>query len=183
MYDNKCPDCGAYLDACEKCDCKKEKTATAATVAARPLKVKTKSIESISRKKTSVKSVYRNSGYVSCKDESEAQAMLITWTGYMQARYPELKLLYHIPNEGKRSKATGARLVRMGLKKGVPDLCLPVARGKWHGLYIEMKADGGKPMPEQEEWLSDLRAQGYLCIVSWSFEYARDCIMNYLKEK
>ena len=36
MYNNKCPDCGAYLDACELCDCKKEKTAVAATTAAKP---------------------------------------------------------------------------------------------------------------------------------------------------
>lgn len=37
MY-NQCPDCGANLDPCERCDCK-EKAAAAATVAARPKEV------------------------------------------------------------------------------------------------------------------------------------------------
>ena len=38
MYNNQCPECGANLDPCERCDCK-EKTATERTVAARPKEV------------------------------------------------------------------------------------------------------------------------------------------------
>ncbi|MBQ4556548.1 MAG: VRR-NUC domain-containing protein [Clostridia bacterium] len=101
----------------------------------------------------------------------------------MKGKYPELDLIYHVPNEGKRSKIAGAILKALGLKRGVPDLCLPVARGKWHSLYIEMKADGGKPTVEQNQWLCKLRAQGHRCIVAWSFEYARDFIEWYLNIK
>lgn len=57
----------------------------------------------------------------------------------MRRAHPELQLLYHVPNEGKRTWRTGARLKSEGLKPGVPDLCLPVARGKYHGLYVELK--------------------------------------------
>ena len=65
---------------------------------------------------------------------------------YLELRgYP----YYHIPNEGIRKPHTGARLKTVGLKSGVPDLCIPVARGPYHSLYIEMKAQGGKPTESQ----------------------------------
>ena len=61
--------------------------------------------------------------------ELTEQQAVMEWAEYQTGRYPELKLLYHIPNEGKRSVVNGANLKKAGLKKGVPDLCLPVARG------------------------------------------------------
>ena len=45
----------------------------------------------------------------------------------------------HVPNEGKRSPQQGAKLKRMGMQKGFPDLVVPLPRGNYHGLYIEMK--------------------------------------------
>ena len=50
--------------------------------------------------------------------ESEEQQALFEWAERLCFRYPELALLYHIPNEGKRSKATGARLKKEGMKSG-----------------------------------------------------------------
>ncbi|MBQ9041424.1 MAG: VRR-NUC domain-containing protein [Eggerthellaceae bacterium] len=84
-------------------------------------------------------------------------------------QYCELRNLpvFHIPNEGLRSVAEGASLVRQGLRAGVPDLCIPVARGPYHSLYIEMKADGGKPTAKQVEWIWRLREEGmcaYICV-------------------
>jgi len=44
----------------------------------------------------------------------------------------------------------------------VPDLCLPVARGGFFGLYIEMKrTQGGTLSPEQKQWREALIDQGY----------------------
>lgn len=74
---------------------------------------------------------------------------------------------YHVPNEGLRSVVAGAQLRSIGLKKGVPDICVPVARGPYHSLYIEMKSEGGKPTKEQTEWIWRLREEGmcaYVCI-------------------
>ena len=67
--------------------------------------------------------------------EAEEQTYLFEWARLASCKWPELSFLYHIPNEGKRPPATGARLKSMGLKSGVPDVCLPVARGGFHGLY------------------------------------------------
>lgn len=62
--------------------------------------------------------------------ESEEQICLFRWAQWACGKYPELKLLFHVPNEGKRSAYTGARMRSEGLRAGVPDLCLPVAKKK-----------------------------------------------------
>ena len=68
-------------------------------------------------------------------DESGHQEAIIEWCAWNMQQYPELELLYHVPNGGKRDKATAAVLKRQGVKAGVPDLVLPVARCGYHGLY------------------------------------------------
>ena len=54
----------------------------------------------------------------------------------------------HIPNEGKRSTAYGARMKRIGLRSGFPDLFFPVARGGFHGLFVEMKVGSNRATVE-----------------------------------
>lgn len=48
-----------------------------------------------------------------------------------------------------------------GLKAGVPDLVLPVARFPYHGLFLEMKAPGKYPSSEQKWWRDALQARAY----------------------
>lgn len=86
----------------------------------------------------------------------------------------------HIPNEGKRNKYAGAQLKRQGLRKGFPDLVIPVARGKYHSLYIEMKDYGGKPTKEQVEWIHKLRAQGMCAFVCIGARNAIELIERYM---
>lgn len=115
--------------------------------------------------------------------ESVEQQCLMQWAQWASGNglHPELKLLYHIPNEGKRSKFTGGKLVAEGLRKGVPDICLPVARGRYHGLYIELKRlKGGRTSPEQKQWLSDLQAVGHRAVVCNGWVAAKTEIENYL---
>jgi hypothetical protein len=114
------------------------------------------------------------------KAEELHQVALMQWAAAQERIYPQLRLLYHVPNGGKRSPATGARLKHMGLKSGVPDLDLPVARGPWHGLRIELKAKGGRLDPEQKQWLAALVAEGYRAEVCTGWEAARDLILEYL---
>lgn len=61
--------------------------------------------------------------------ESVEQISLFRWANYSRGRYPELALLHHIPNGGTRSKSEAGRFRAEGVKAGVPDICLPVARG------------------------------------------------------
>lgn len=113
--------------------------------------------------------------------ESEEQTLLIKWAAYAECIWPEIALLHHIPNGGKRGKAEAARFKAEGVKAGVPDLCLPVPRGQYHGLYIEMKAKGGKASAEQKAWIAALTDQGYAAQVCIGFEEAKETIEKYLK--
>lgn len=116
--------------------------------------------------------------------ESVEQQNLFRWAAVSAAvRWPkEVRMLYHVPNEGKRSKANGARLKSEGLRAGVPDINLDVARGEYHGLRIEMKRRrGGRVSPEQAAWLEALREQGYAAIVAHGWEEAADAIEKYLR--
>lgn len=100
----------------------------------------------------------------------------------MRTQYPDLDLLYHIPNGGSRNKMEAANLKRQGVRAGVPDLCLPVARGEYHGLYIELKAGKNKPTEKQKEWLENLTKQGYKTAVAYSCEAAADILLKYVKK-
>lgn len=94
--------------------------------------------------------------------EAQHQAAVIKWTQQpgIRRQWPELALLHHIPNGGTRDAVEGRHLKAQGVKQGVPDLCLPVARGPYHGLYIEMKTETGTASPEQKWWGEQLLAQG-----------------------
>ena len=74
--------------------------------------------------------------------------------------------VFHIPNGGYRNKAEAAHLKAQGVRPGVPDLCVPVARHGYHGLYIEMKAKrNGRLSAYQQKWLALLRENGYCAYV------------------
>lgn len=77
-------------------------------------------------------------------NEAYEQIKLFNWVAYARNTYPQLDLLYHVPNGGKRNQKEAFNLKRQGVRAGVPDLCLPVSRGKYHALYIELKVGNNK---------------------------------------
>lgn len=115
--------------------------------------------------------------------EDGAQETLFSWAAWQQNKWPELELLYHVPNGGKRDKATAAKLKGQGVKPGVPDLALPVAKCGYHGLFIELKVGRNKTTALQDRWLENLREQGYYTKVCYGWEEARDTLVEYLEEK
>lgn len=112
--------------------------------------------------------------------EHQAQVALFQWCGYQSRRYPELALLFAIPNGGARSLSQGARLKAEGVKAGIPDMLLPVARGGFHGFFIELKAPDGTVQDNQKKWAADLAAQGYKAEVIYGWQNARDALIEYL---
>jgi len=121
----------------------------------------------------------RNNKYVS--REFEEQEALFQWAAIQSGNHPELEWLFHIPNGGFRHKATAAALKRQGVKPGVLDLCLPVPRKGFHGLYIELKRLGEKPSPRQNRWLLFLCEQGYKAVVAVGWVEAAEILLEYLK--
>jgi len=115
--------------------------------------------------------------------ENQEQAALFEWAEVASGKYPELRLLHAIPNGGLRDARTAVTLQRTGVKPGVPDICLPVPRGGYGALYIELKrVKGGVMSANQRIWLNLLNANGNRAVVCRGWLEARDTILNYLEE-
>ena len=113
--------------------------------------------------------------------EHDEQVALFKWAAHMTFRYPELDLLFAIPNGGKRDKIIAIQLQREGVKPGVPDVCLPVPRQGWHGLFIELKYGRNTPTEYQLSWLERLTEHGYLAVVCYGWQDAVEVIKDYLE--
>lgn len=121
--------------------------------------------------------------------EHDEQSALFAWAALLAPQYPALAMMYAIPNgaklpyrikNGKRWSPEAQRLKAEGLRPGVPDWCLPVPRGVYHGLYCEMKWRDNKPTPEQEWWLDRLMEYGYLAVACWGAHDASEVLCEYL---
>lgn len=113
--------------------------------------------------------------------EHEEQVSLFKWADQLSEDYPELKLLYAIPNGAYKSIAAAKKFAAEGLRPGVPDICLPVSNGQYHALYIEMKRlKGGRIRPEQKFWITMLNNSGNLAIVCYGAASAKTAIIDYL---
>lgn len=118
---------------------------------------------------------------VSAPTEHAEQCALFEWAATLAGRLPELRLLYAVPNGGFRHTTTAGRLKAEGVRAGVPDVCLPVARGGYHGLYVELKRRrGSTASSEQRQWLDNLAAEGYATRVCKGWNEAAQTIEAYL---
>lgn len=113
--------------------------------------------------------------------EDEHQTALTQWARMMRTQYPALQLYHHIPNGGLRDKRTAARLIGQGVHSGVPDVFIPVARGGYHGIYVELKTGDNRPTPNQNEFMSGAMAEGYYCAVCYGWPCAAAVIEDYLR--
>lgn len=94
---------------------------------------------------------------------------------------PEIRgRLYANPNGGARDVITGAMLKREGVRKGIPDLTLPLSRRGYCGLYIEVKTKTGRLSKEQEDWREYLMDNGYFSTVVRSASEGMRAVMWYL---
>lgn len=112
--------------------------------------------------------------------EHQEQKAVIELCEWYSKKDPRYGLLFAIPNGGHRHIAVASKLKAEGVRKGVPDLMLPVANPPYHGLFIEMKVKPNKASKEQLEWISKLTEQGYKASVCYSWTEAIETIKHYL---
>lgn len=118
--------------------------------------------------------------------ESQIQQAIIRWRDYNKGLDPDLKWLHAVPNGGGRSKAQAGILKAEGVTKGVWDLSLPVLRGQYTGLVIELKKPGLRGhknaglTDEQVEYGEHQRAQGRLTAIHDDAAEAIATIRHYL---
>lgn len=134
---------------------------------------------------------------VPSKSEYEEQCEVIAWRDNKIVRllHPNIGLLHAVPNGGVRismikgleakiSRAiAGKKLKKEGVLSGVLDLDLPVARGGYFGLKIEMKKKGNTVTENQLNYIKAVEEEGYLCFVCYSSEEAIDLIVRYMNKE
>lgn len=116
-----------------------------------------------------------------CASEHAEAVALVRACVLAEARHPELGLLFAVPNGGHRNPVVAARMKAEGVKRGVPDYMLPVPRGPWHGLFVELKRErGGRVSEDQRRMIRLLEEQGYRVVVARGWVEAYEAIMEYL---
>jgi len=110
------------------------------------------------------------------KSEDRIQMCLVK---YIDFKHPTA-FYYHVPNGGKRNKREAFNFKLMGVKAGIPDLVFAEPRGKYHGMYLELKDGDGRVSKDQKVTLSELSNRGYYTATARDVETARDYVEYYL---
>lgn len=114
--------------------------------------------------------------------ERKEQEMLVKW---FYCQYPN-EVLVVSANGGSRHLLEAINLRRSGVRRGIPDLFLPVPNATAYGLWIEFKpthisgTKKAQPTKEQLVILEYLRGKGFIAMVCWGFEEAANAIRNYM---
>lgn len=110
---------------------------------------------------------------------------------------PELRWLHAIPNGGYRDKITAGKLKAEGVKRGIPDIFLPLPIIGYAGLYVELKRPqttkagtrkatiidqaAGSTSDLQDEAIGHLRRVGYAVSVCFDWRSAAREIETYIQ--
>ena len=120
--------------------------------------------------------------------EAQHQRALIQWAQIARLpAAPDIEpdamladYLFAIPNGGKRDAREAALMKAEGVKAGVSDLMLPIARHGAHGLWVEMKAGDGSENSNQRAWRRRMALAGYRAVVCRGWMEAREALTEYL---
>ena len=115
--------------------------------------------------------------------EHVEQEALFRWAAVKAQRDARLNLLNASLNGVRLSPHQAVMAKKSGMRRGYPDVFLPVPSHGFHGLFIEMKRKDGVQSdvkPKQREWLAALRDQGYHAVVCFGWENAAQVIALYL---
>lgn len=82
--------------------------------------------------------------------EADIQIGILDWIREEQNNYPVLETIYHVPNSFFCTNYGVINwLKKLGLRKGVWDLCIPIDNGVYPFAYLEIKSSTGKLSKDQ----------------------------------
>lgn len=109
-------------------------------------------------------------------DEDNLQTHCVRW---FRLQYPN-KIIFAIPNGGKRNAREAGRMKAQGVTAGVSDLFIPEPNIAFHGLWIELKAGKNTLTPSQKEFIEQMKSRGYRTAVCRSLEQFIETVGWYL---
>lgn len=114
-------------------------------------------------------------------EEHQTQVACVNW---FRLKFPKLrKVLFAIPNGGRRDKKTGTTLKEEGVVAGVADLILLRRNQKYGALCVEMKTKSGNQSDTQKKWQKEVEATGNKYVVCRSLDEFMKEITDYLNDK
>lgn len=116
--------------------------------------------------------------------EYQMQSAVFKWARLpcVQAQYPGLNLLEGSMNGVKLTATQAAKAKAAGMLRGAHDIRLPVPRGGFTGLSVELKAGKNKPTDEQIAYGEALIEQGWKVLYCWdNWEEVKDEIERYMR--
>lgn len=113
-----------------------------------------------------------------CSEHDEA-VMFWRMVTVHESGYPDLRMLFAVPNGGARSKATGGKLKAEGVRPGVSDYIALVPRNGFHGLVLELKTAKGVVSKEQNAFIAAARIAGYRVEIARGWAEAWEVVCSY----
>lgn len=126
------------------------------------------------------------------KPESELRRTLARW---LQYQYPNVIYRFDLAADLKLTVGQARKHKELHPHRGYPDLFIAEPRGGYHGMYVELKADGKSPYKRNDELREQLHIQeqanvilkllrkGYFATFATGFEECKGLIESYLENK
>lgn len=123
------------------------------------------------------------------KPEHELYRMLARW---FQEEHPNVIYRFDLAADLKLTIGQARKHKELHPKRGYPDLFIAEPRGKYHGMYVELKADGNSPykrngelkssehLQEQSDFIHSLNQRDYFAVFATGFDEAKKIIDEYL---
>ena len=112
--------------------------------------------------------------------EAQEQREFFHLVRSLEPIYPELQMV-RSDQAGMRTHPAQAQKAKAGgMRRGFPDIDVPIAKGGYTGMHIEMKSERGQLTEDQKWWLAQLRDQGRKCVVCRSARQAWEELSKYL---
>jgi hypothetical protein len=112
--------------------------------------------------------------------EYDHQCAFFAWCERHDARIPELKFIFAIPNGVKLSIGQAVKLKKSGVKRGVVDVFVSVPAHGYHGYYFDFKITGNTLSTEQSSWLASMQGYGYKTGTHYTWFSAAAAVLEYL---
>lgn len=98
--------------------------------------------------------------------------------------FPELgKLLFAVPNGGKRNIKEAARMKKQGVVPGASDILCLIPNKHYNYMGMECKTEKGKQSEDQKEFQKQVEAAGGFYVLFRSAREGIEILKKYLNEK
>ena len=114
--------------------------------------------------------------------EHQIQASFFKEILWMENADERLKLMFAVPNGGKRHITTAIKLKAEGCRPGIPDVMFPYSCKGFNGLAIEFKRpETGRVSKVQSDYLNLLGRNGWLVAICTDADAAIKTVKDYLR--